>query len=178
MQTSEQTKNKTVIHKDSTPNSKLLELDRKFNVPVEKLFAAFTDAEVLKIWWWPKNLYADRIDYDFREGGRYYINLKGFEEGAGGMTGHFEQIIKNERIVMTDQFANEKGQAISPQEAKMPGEWPSMAYITFEFESIDQNHSRFKLLQQGIPNEMQKDCIQGWTESFDKLQNYLNSHKH
>jgi hypothetical protein len=33
--------------------------------------------------------------------------------------------------------------------------------------------SRFRLAQQGIPDEMQKECVQRWLESFDKLEKYL-----
>lgn len=60
----------------------------------------------------------------------------------------------------------------------MKGVWPEMIYITFEFESADENTSHFHLSQEGIPNEMQKDCIQGWSESFDKLAEYLEGRKH
>lgn len=178
MQTSKENKKTSIIHKISTRKSKLIEITREFSVPVEKLFHAFTNAEDLKVWWWPKDLYADRIDLDLREGGRYFFNMKGYDQGGGGMTGEFEEIIENKRLVMTDQFADAKGRPISAAEANMPGEWPEKAYITFEFETIDENHSRFKLFQQGIPNELQKDCIHGWNQSFDKLQKYLKSKKH
>jgi uncharacterized protein YndB with AHSA1/START domain len=177
MQTSDSKKNQTHEHKNSTSQANLLEIVREFDVPVEKLFQAFTSAEVLKIWWWPKGLYSDHIDLEFREGGKYFINMKGYERGGGGMTGQFEEIVKNELIVMTDQFADDNGRAISAKEAQMPGAWPELGYITFEFEAIDDNKSGFKLSQEGIPNEMQKDCIQGWSESFDKLREYLEGRK-
>lgn len=160
-------------HKRSTPQSKLLVIDREFEVPVGRLFDAFTNPEALKSWWWPQGLHSDRIDYDFREGGRYFINMKGFDIGGGGMTGQFEEIVRNKRIVMTDQFADKNGRPISAKEAGMPGVWPELIYITFEFESVDEGTSRFTLTQEGIPNEAQKDCIQGWSESFDKLEKCL-----
>ncbi|UXR63959.1 SRPBCC domain-containing protein [Bdellovibrio bacteriovorus] len=178
MQTSQAKGTQSSVHKQSTPTAKLLEMDRKFNVPVDQLFAAFATSESLKKWWWPEGIYTDQVDLEFREGGRYFINMKGYEQGSGGMTGHFEEIVTNQRIVMTDQFADTDGNAISPEEAKMPGQWPEMAYITFEFEALDNNTSRFKLSQEGIPNEFQKDCIQGWSESFDKLEKYLSDRRH
>lgn len=178
MQTSRENKNESSVHKNSTSESKLLVIDREFNVPVEKLFDAFTNADALKIWWWPKGLYADSIHINFREGGKYFINMKGYDQGGGGMTGQFEEIIENERIVMTDQFADENGLPISAAEAKMPGAWPELVYITFDFEYVDEHKSFLELSQQGVPNELQKDCIQGWSESFDKLEKYLKVRKH
>ncbi len=168
----------SVSHKNSNPHSRLLEIERKFYVPVEKLFQAFSTSDAIKAWWWPKELYTDKVDYDFREGGKYYINMKGNAPmGGGGMTGVFEEIVENKRIVMTDGFADEKGKEISAKEAKMPGEWPKQCYITFEFEVVGPDQSRFKLSQQGIPNELQTDCVQGWSESFDKLESYLSDQR-
>lgn len=176
---SPQTKSTPSTHyKGSSPDSKLLEIVRNFDVPVEDLFKAFTTAEAVKVWWWPKDLYTDHVEIKFAEGGKYFFNMKGYEQGGGGMTGSFEEIIPNKRIVMTDHFADDKGNAISAKEAKMPGTWPEVIYITFDFASLGANASRFKLSQQGIPNELQKDCVQGWSQSFDKLEKYLEDRQH
>lgn len=175
MQQSHSKSTDSSIRRSSTPEAKLLEINRKFEVPVERLYKAFTDAETLKVWWWPNGMYADRIDLDFREGGHFFINMKGYEEaGGGGMTGTIEEIVPNKLLVMTDQFADKNGKAISAKEAGMPGTWPEKIYISFEFESNGTQGSGFRLSQTGIPNELQKDCIQGWSESFDKLEKYLN----
>ena len=178
MQTSQEKHNSSTVHKNSSTEAKLLKITRDFDVPVSDLFATFTKADTLKVWWWPKGLYSTHIDLDFTEGGKYFINMKGYENaGGGGMTGHFEEIVDDKRIVMTDSFADEKGNAISSEQAKMPGTWPQMIYITFDFEEVDENKSRFTLSQEGIPNEVQKDCIQGWNESFDKLEKHLTPRK-
>ena len=98
MQTSHEKTSRPAVRKNSTPQSPLLEIQREFNVPVSRLFQAFTTAQALKAWWWPKGLHSDRIDLDFREGGRYFINMrgsKGSDEGGGGMTGAFEEIVDN-----------------------------------------------------------------------------------
>lgn len=177
MQMSQERETQSHNHKHSSPQSKLLEIERTFPVAVDQLFSAFTTAEALKAWWWPKDLYSDHIEIDFREGGRYFIKMKGFERGGGGMTGRFEAIEEHKRIVMTDQFSDENGQPISAEEANMTGVWPELIYITLDFECIDRNTSRLKLSQEGIPNELQKDCTQGWSESLDKLETYLHSRR-
>lgn len=173
MQTSQEKSSGSLRHQASSPQSKLLKIDRDFDAPVERLFAAFKSSEAIQAWWWPKDLYADRVEFDFRDGGHYFINMKGFDRGGGGMAGDFEEIVENKRIVMTDNFADENGRVITAAEAKMPGVWPEVGYITLEFTAIDANTSRLSLSQEGIPNEMQDDCIQGWSQSFDKLDQYL-----
>lgn len=174
MQTSNVGKKQFLSDKSSSFNSNIIQIERNFDVPVEILFSAFSSAEALKVWWWPEGMHASRVDLDFRQGGSYFIDMQGFEEGGGGMTGHFEEIIMNKRLVMTDSFSDNRGHAISAKEANMPGNWPEMIYITFEFKSLGKKASGLKLLQEGIPNELQKDCIQGWQESFDKLEKYLS----
>jgi uncharacterized protein YndB with AHSA1/START domain len=76
MQISQEERNQHSIGEGSDLNPRLLEIRRPFQAPVERLFEAFTSAEALKAWWWPNGLHADRIDYDFREGGKYFINMK------------------------------------------------------------------------------------------------------
>jgi uncharacterized protein YndB with AHSA1/START domain len=168
-----QTQEARFTHKNSTPQSRLMVIERKFNVPVRNLFSAFKNPEAIKAWWWPKGLFTDQVNFDFREGGTYFINMKGNEEFGGGMTGQFEEIIENELIVMTDNFANANGQKISAKDAKMPGEWPETCYITFEFSPAGETMSRVVLSQEGIPNDQQEQCAVGWNQMFDKLTSYL-----
>ncbi|MES2526567.1 MAG: SRPBCC domain-containing protein [Bdellovibrionota bacterium] len=168
MQTSQERENQ------SSSNAQPIIIDRTFQVSVERLFEAFTSVEALKAWWWPKDMYADRIDLDFKEGGKYFINMKGYSQGGGGMTGEFEEIVPNKRIVMSDQFADENGKPISAKEAKMPGTWPEIIFITFEFNSANETSSTLHLFQSGIPAQAHDNCVQGWTQSFDKLEKFLN----
>ncbi len=174
METNQTAQTHSTQHFDSTPQSPLLVIDRDFNVPVKKLFDAFTNVEKLKAWFWPNGLYSDHIEMDFREGGKYFINMKGMEDHGGGMIGQFEEIIPNKRIVLTSQLADKNGNPISAKDINMPGEWPEIIYITYEFSPITESKSHFKLSQQGIPNEAQRDCYRGWGESFDKLERYLS----
>ncbi|WP_413587121.1 SRPBCC family protein [Bdellovibrio sp. HCB274] len=181
MQTSQEKGNRRQIHKESTPQAPLLVIEREFDVPVSQLFAAFSDSDSLKEWWWPQEFFADEADVDFREGGEFFISMDGggTDTGiAGGMTGRYEEIVENKRIVMTDQFADKEGNAITPDEAGMPGDWSEMAYITFEFDDLGGKRSRFRLSHQGVPAKFQQDCIQGWSESFDKLEKYLRGYSH
>lgn len=178
MQTNQEKKGQRSIQKRSMPQYQMLKVERQFDISVDQLFGAFKSERSLKMWWWPMGLFADSVDLDLRVGGRYYINMKGLNQMGGGMTGEFTEVIENERIVMTDHFADQNGRVVSAQAVNMPGVWPDVVYITFEFEKVDLTRSRLRLLQTGIPDEVQKDCVQGWNESFDKLENVLGLSKH
>ena len=97
MQIKQEKQSNPSIPEGSASSPKLLQIRRECQVPVARLFEAFASAEALKAWWWPKGLHADRIDFDFREGGRYFISMKGQVQGkdaSGGMTGEFEEIVR------------------------------------------------------------------------------------
>ena len=51
----------------------------------------------------------------------------------------------------------------------MPGDWPKELLITFELERSGWRH-KLRLHHEGIPEEAHDDCVKGWNECFDKLE--------
>ena len=89
MQDKQQKQNQPSLTLESALSYEPLEIRREFQVPVARLFEAFASAEALKAWWRPNGLHANRVDFDFHEGGRYFIGMKGKVQGndaSGGMT--------------------------------------------------------------------------------------------
>ena len=50
-----------------------LTIRRTFNAPRERVFAAFTDADLLREWFAPPGTTIGEATFDAREGGRYRI---------------------------------------------------------------------------------------------------------
>lgn len=83
----------------------------------EQVFHAFSDPEALVAWLPPGNMKGRILAYDFREGGRYRIELTYAEDvpaGVGKTTGRtdisrgcFLQIVPGKRIVQTVEFESE-----------------------------------------------------------------------
>jgi uncharacterized protein YndB with AHSA1/START domain len=84
-------------------------------------------------------------------------------------TGEVQEFIPEKRLVLTDHFSDAKGNIINASEHDMPGDWPMEMLITFELEEAD-GATKLLLTHEGIPEEMHDDCVKGWTESFDKLE--------
>lgn len=147
----------------------LVHVSRSFRAPVERVWRAWCEVELIKQWWGPVGYSAPDGRMDFREGGEYLLAMQAPDGSVVWGGGVFKEIIPNERIVWTDHFADKNGNAISPNEVGMTGEWPSELYVTIEFESIEPNLTRITLNHEGIPKEMHDDCVKGWDSSFDKL---------
>jgi uncharacterized protein YndB with AHSA1/START domain len=71
--------------------------------------------------------------------------------------------------VVTDSFADEKGNVVPASEYGMPGDFPEEMLITVEFTEVD-GKTKMTLRHEGLPaGEIQDGANQGWNESFDKM---------
>ncbi|MEK1851033.1 MAG: SRPBCC family protein [Phyllobacterium sp.] len=109
---------------DATPNSdRDLVLTRMINAPREKVFKAWTDAELLKQWFAPLPYTTPHAELDVRVGGANLIVMRGPDGNEFPNRGVYLEIIENEKIVVTDAFTK----------AWEPSEKPFMTVIlTFE----------------------------------------------
>jgi uncharacterized protein YndB with AHSA1/START domain len=53
--------------------------DRTFDAPLEKVWQAWTDPEMIKQWWGPDNVLIPECEVDLRVGGRIYIVMEAGE---------------------------------------------------------------------------------------------------
>ena len=58
---------------------KEVEFERIYNVPVSRVWQAWTDPEMLKEWWGPNDVDIPECEVDLRVGGRFYIVMQAGE---------------------------------------------------------------------------------------------------
>jgi uncharacterized protein YndB with AHSA1/START domain len=152
------------------PNLKTgeLKIDRVFNAPIDRVFAAWSEEEALKQWWGPHVFPTTYAKVDFRVGGRYHYCMTGpnGEEAWGVMV--YDEIERPLRIVYTDHFSDKDGNFNS----QMPS-----TQITLTFEDLGDGRTRLTSHATYKPEELQKvldmGMQQGLDETFDKLEAYL-----
>jgi uncharacterized protein YndB with AHSA1/START domain len=153
----------------STPIS----IIRFFKLSLDTVWKAFTNPNLMKLWWGPNDFTCSVCKIDLRVGGNYLYCMRAFDGKETWGTGTYKEIISKQKLVMTDSFSDPQGNIISASEAGMKGEWPREMLITFEFSKINDDKTSLSLKHEGIPAEMFDDCINGWEESFDKLERNL-----
>ncbi|MGZ4506572.1 MAG: SRPBCC family protein [Blastococcus sp.] len=95
------TRHETSIIAD--PDVPLVRIVREFDAPVQKVFRAHTDPDLVVQWLGPRNLTMTIDHYDCRSGGSYrYIHSRGDDEF--GFHGSFHEVRPNELIVQTFTF--------------------------------------------------------------------------
>jgi len=144
-------------------------IHRVLDLPVSKVWRALTEAEEFKKWWGPRGYTCPSSKMEARVGGKYLNCMRGPDGKDTWSTGVVKELIPQKKLVITDSFSDEKGNIKPASEYNMPGKWPDELLITFELEEAD-GATKLKLLHEGIPAEMHDDCIKGWNECFDKLE--------
>jgi uncharacterized protein YndB with AHSA1/START domain len=109
---------------DSAPTAnRELSLTRSIDAPREKVFKAWTDAELLKQWFAPLPWTTPRAELDVRPGGSNLVVMRGPDGQEFPNSGVYLEVVKNERLVFTDAYTK----------AWEPAEKPFMTVIlTFE----------------------------------------------
>jgi len=147
---------------------KTIFIKRTFNLPLYKVWEAWTVPEVFIKWWGPEGYTCPYCNIDFKPGGKYLAAMRSPEGQDIWSTGSYKEIIPNKKIVYTDSFANSEGNIVPSSYYKMPP-MPLELRVTVELEEVN-GKTIMSLTHVSLPEDMYDDCIKGWQSSFDKIE--------
>lgn len=157
-------------------------IERVFDASREMVWKAWTDPEVVKQWWGPKDFTAPSIKIDFRVGGKYVFCMHGPKGSEWDKdmysAGEYKEIVPMEKIVTSDYFSDENGNMIDATKMGMSSEFPKEMDVTVMFEDIDNNRTKLSIIYTP-ETDAQYDAMiksgmkEGWSTSLDKLANNL-----
>jgi len=92
----------------TTPSEREIHVERIFDAPRERVFALWTDPELIPEWWGPRGTTTVVDQADVRPGGawRFVVTSKGVEQGFRGT---YREIVAPERIVQTFEWEGMPG---------------------------------------------------------------------
>jgi len=158
--------NQTVLTKDIA--GKKLLVTREFNAPVEQVWKAWTESELLDQWWAPKPWKAETKTMDFRVGGHWLYCMVGPDGTKQWCRMDYKNINPQQNYSASDAFCDENGKAT--------GEMPIMNWNN-EFKttatgtrvdveiSFDDEGDLHKILEMGFE--------QGFSMAHDNLDELL-----
>lgn len=152
-----------------------VELTREFDAPRELVFKAWTEPERLMKWWGPKGFTSPICRIDLRPGGTYLSCMRSPDGRDFWSKGVFREIQAPERLVMTDSFADVKGNTVPATYYGMGEGWPLEMLITVTFDVVGRG-TRVTISHSGlgtVPDTDRDNMRQGWNESLDKLATYI-----
>ncbi len=89
-----------------------LVITRVFSAPWEKVWKAWTEPELVKQWWGPKDFTTPVSQINLRVGGKLLYCMRSPEGKDYWGTGIYKELVPMERIVVTDSFADEHGNVV------------------------------------------------------------------
>lgn len=101
------TNKETIISKDLA-NKKLL-IVREFDAPLEQVWKAWTESNLLDMWWAPRPWKAKTKTMDFREGGLWLYSMVGPDGTESWCREEFKKIIPHKTFTAEDSFCDENG---------------------------------------------------------------------
>ncbi|WP_205511611.1 SRPBCC family protein [Longitalea arenae] len=97
----------TIYSKDAS--GKKLKVERVFDAPVEQVWKAWTQSDLLDQWWAPKPWKANTKSMDFREGGRWLYYMEGPDGSRHHCILNYKTIDTNKSFRGVDGFTDENG---------------------------------------------------------------------
>lgn len=162
----------TIKTKPAEPGKQQLVITRIFDLPVNKVWKAWTEPESCKKWWGPKDFTSPYCTINLKVGGKYLSCMRSPDGTEFWSTGVYKEIIPHKKLVFSDSFSDEKGNIIPAADLNMPGDWPLELLVTVTLEETGEK-TKMVLQHVGLPPESYDDCQTGWQQSFDKLEENL-----
>ncbi len=88
----------------TTPGEREIHVERTFDAPRDRVFAAYTDPELIPQWWGPYGTTTTVEELDATAGGRWRFVIHNSDGSETGFRGVFREVIAPERIVWTFEW--------------------------------------------------------------------------
>jgi uncharacterized protein YndB with AHSA1/START domain len=96
----------------STPTEREIVTERVFHAPRERVFAAYTDPELIPQWWGPRRMTTIVEEMDLRPGGTWRFVARDRDGKEQGFRGTYREVTPPERIVQTFEWEGLPGHVI------------------------------------------------------------------
>jgi uncharacterized protein YndB with AHSA1/START domain len=93
----------------TTPGEREIHVERIFDAPRDRVFAVFTDPELIPQWWGPRGTEAVVDEMDVRPGGKWRFVIRNSDGSETGFRGVFREVAAPERIVQTFEWEGMPG---------------------------------------------------------------------
>jgi uncharacterized protein YndB with AHSA1/START domain len=155
-------------------------INRSFEAPVERMFEMWTDPKHFSQWLPPTGFGMEFIKSDIRTGGTSLYFMTGGNGAKWYGKAEYLEIAKPERVVYTQQFCDENGKV---SRHPMSPTWPQTMLTTVHLTPEGPDRTRVTVTWEphGATTREELETFikakggmtQGWTGSFDKLDELL-----
>jgi uncharacterized protein YndB with AHSA1/START domain len=149
-----------------------LVVNRIIDAPLALVWKAWTEPELVKRWWGPKDYSSPSCKIDLREGGKYIFCMRAPQEQGGQdsyTAGVYQKIVSMQLLEFTQSLADKDGNKIDPAQAGMPPDFPKEMLATVAFKAKGDLTELTITISGWTEGQMFVYAFAGWHQSIDKL---------
>ena len=153
------------------PEKQDLVFTRVFDAPLESVWNAWRDPELIKQWWGPQGFSAPVANIDFREGGTSLVCMSSPDFGTHFSTWHYQEILPMQRIAYIHNLSDENGVKIDPVSIGMPPDFPQDQLQTVTFKALNDRQTELTVTEHGwTVGEMMEMSRMGMEQCLGKME--------
>lgn len=137
--------------------NKKVRVTREFAAPIEKVWAAYTQSELLDQWWAPKPWKANTKEMDFKEGGHWLYVMAGPAGEEHWCREDFKSVIPMKSFRAVDAFCDSNG--------NINDEFPKSVWLCQFSEGINKTKVKIEMECETVA-DLEKYIKMGFQEGF------------
>jgi uncharacterized protein YndB with AHSA1/START domain len=150
---------------------------RSFDAPVERVWQAWSEPEIVRQWWGPTGFTCPKADIDFREGGTSLVCMRAPQEYGGGdmyNTWTYNNIVPGQSIEFVQHFTDANGIAVDPSAVGIPPGVPKGVRHIVTFRRVGENQTEMTVTEYGYTREEARNLsTMGMEQYIDKMASAL-----
>jgi uncharacterized glyoxalase superfamily protein PhnB/uncharacterized protein YndB with AHSA1/START domain len=150
--------------------NKKIKVERSFNAPIDLVWAAWTEANILDQWWAPKPWRAETRSMNFKEGGRWHYCMVGPEGERHWCLFDYKTIVPHKSYAGIDAFCDEH-EVINTQQPRT--QWHN-AFSEQGDETIVNAEISFDKLED-LEVIIKMGFKEGFTMGLENLDQYISA---
>jgi uncharacterized protein YndB with AHSA1/START domain len=155
------------------PNKHNVVVTRVFETPVEQIWNAWVEPEMVMQWWGPTGFTSPSAQMDFREGGTSLICMRAPQEFGGQdmySTWTYTKIVPDERIEYIFNFSDKDGNKLLLAQLGMPAGVPEDGHHVVTFRDLGDNRTEMIVTEHGYTSDQAHDMSKaGLEQCLDKM---------
>jgi len=158
---------------NTEPEKRDLVFTRVFDVPVEQVWKAWVEPELVMRWWGPAGFTSPSARMDFRQGGTSLVCMRAPKE-LGGQdmynTWTYRKIVPNESIEYILSFADKDGNIVDPAAIGMPPGTPTDVRNLVTFTDLGDGKTELTVTEfDWTVGQMMEMSKMGMEQCLDKM---------
>jgi uncharacterized protein YndB with AHSA1/START domain len=146
----------------TTPAEREIRIEREFDAPRNRVFAVYTDPELIPEWWGPRGTTTIVDKMDVRSGGDWRFIMRDSDGSESGFRGTYREVSPPDRIVQTFEWEG------------MPG------YVSVETATFEDVGDRTRVTTTSVfhtveerDGMLQSGMERGMNETYERLDELL-----